>query len=102
MAATLYPWTPSAKRSDPGAYPERFLPNWSSLLKKHSVTIRGHRTSFSIEDEFYEELLALADAQGKSLAWLVSRIDVARGQEMNLSSAIRLYVLKQLKSSISP
>ncbi|MGI9402166.1 MAG: ribbon-helix-helix domain-containing protein [Rhizobiaceae bacterium] len=87
-----------------GKFPPRWPhpSNWSNLLRKHSVTIRGHRTSFSIEDEFYEELLALANTHGKSLAWLVSRIDAARGQETNLSSAIRLHVLKSLKSSNTP
>lgn len=69
------------------------------MLKKRSITIRGHRTSFSVEDAFHEELLRLADTQGKSLAWLVTRIDAARPQDQNLSSALRVHVLEALKKT---
>ncbi|MEM7462980.1 MAG: ribbon-helix-helix domain-containing protein [Pseudomonadota bacterium] len=71
------------------------------MLKKHSITIRGHRTSFSIEDEFYRELLALAETENKPLARLVSQIDERRSPDTNLSSAIRLRVLEALKIRIS-
>lgn len=67
-------------------------------MKKRSVTIRGHRTSFSVEDAFYEELLAQAEQTGQSLARLVTRIDIARAPEVNLSSAIRLHVLETMKT----
>ncbi|EFL90783.1 ribbon-helix-helix domain-containing protein [Ahrensia sp. R2A130] len=64
---------------------------------KRSITIRGHRTSFSLEDEFWAELKALAATQGVSLSQLVAEIDTTRGTERNLSSALRLYVFNHLK-----
>lgn len=72
-------------------------------MRKRSVTIDGHRTSISLEDAFWAELSALARTRGQSLNALVAEIDrdrVARGAG-NLSSALRLHVLKELKSSIS-
>jgi predicted DNA-binding ribbon-helix-helix protein len=69
-----------------------------SAVRKRSVTIRGHRTSFSVEDEFFAELARLAAETGRPVAALVAEIDEARGREVNLSSAIRLHVLEALKS----
>jgi predicted DNA-binding ribbon-helix-helix protein len=69
-----------------------------SAVRKRSVTIRGHRTSFSVEDEFFAELARLAAETGRPVAALVAEIDEARGREANLSSAIRLHVLEALKS----
>lgn len=64
-------------------------------MGKRSVTIAGHRTSVSLEDEFWEELCRLADRDGKSLNRLIAEIDEDRAA--NLSSAIRLYVLASLR-----
>jgi len=64
-------------------------------VRKHSVTISGHRTSFSIEDEFLAELRAAAARAGLSLAALVAEIDETKPRDSNLSSALRIYVLKQ-------
>jgi predicted DNA-binding ribbon-helix-helix protein len=68
---------------------------------KRSLTIARHRTSVSLEDEFWETLGALARADGKSLAALVGEIDKRRstraGPQPSLSAAIRLYVLERLK-----
>lgn len=66
---------------------------------KRSVTIRGHRTSLSLEPEFWEELKRAADARGVSLAGLIAEVDAARGPapESNLSSALRVFVLDWLK-----
>ncbi len=64
-------------------------------MKKHSLTIAGHRTSISLEEEFWAELKAAAEAEGKSLAGLVAEIDEARTG--NLSSALRIWVLKRLQ-----
>lgn len=69
-------------------------------LRKHSVSIRGHRTSFSLEDEFWEPLNELADKTGTSVAALVTRIDAKRGEGENLSSALRLYVLRKLQDEL--
>ena len=65
--------------------------------KKRSVTIRGHRTSFSLEDAFYSELERIAAAQGKPVAALIGEIDASQSRNTNLSSALRLYVLAEVK-----
>ncbi|GAC1040679.1 ribbon-helix-helix domain-containing protein [Rhizobium sp. No.120] len=67
------------------------------MIRKHSATLHGHRTSFSLEDAFWAELKAIANARGTSLAALISEIDDGREAGSNLSSALRLYVLKWLK-----
>jgi len=67
-------------------------------MRKHSVIITGHPTSLSIEDEFWEELKHLAKRQEKSLTQLIEQIDNQR--KSNLSSALRVYVLKALKKEI--
>ena len=68
---------------------------------KRSLTIAKHRTSVSLEDEFWEALGALARAEGKSVAALVGEIDKRRstrtGPQPSLSAAIRLYVLERMK-----
>jgi predicted DNA-binding ribbon-helix-helix protein len=68
-----------------------------SLIRKRSIAIRGHRTSFSIEQPFYDDLLAIADKRGLSLAALVAEIDAARPRDANLSSALRIHVLAWAK-----
>lgn len=67
-------------------------------LKKHSVTIRGHRTSVSMEAIFWEALKAEVKAEGISLAALIVRIDETRTG--NLSSALRVYVMEVLKKKL--
>ena len=65
------------------------------MLRKRSVTISGHRTSISLEDEFWDELVLISKYREISLNELVSMIDKKR--DNNLSSAIRIFVLKSLK-----
>lgn len=65
--------------------------------KKRSVTIRGHRTSFSIEEPFFLELERLARSRNMALAALIAEVDAARSSDINLSSALRLHVLQALK-----
>lgn len=66
-------------------------------MAKKSVVIAGrHETSISLEDEFYEELVTIAREKNLSINQLVTEIDEEREVE-NLSSAIRLYILKWLK-----
>jgi predicted DNA-binding ribbon-helix-helix protein len=62
---------------------------------KRSLTISGHRTSLSLEPEFWTVLKRAAQEERKSLATLVSEIDRGRG-ERNLSSALRVWVLNRL------
>jgi predicted DNA-binding ribbon-helix-helix protein len=70
-------------------------------MRKRSITIRGHQTSITLEDAFWDELSALANARKLSLSALVAEIDKARGTPGNLSSALRLHVLEALKRKIS-
>lgn len=69
------------------------------LIHKHSATLHGHRTSFSLEDEFWCELKAIAKQRGMSLAGLITEIDDQRAGLGNLSSSLRLYVLRYLKGN---
>ena len=59
---------------------------------KRSFSIAGHRTSISLEGEFWEALRAAAAAEQVPVARLIARIDAARGQS-GLSSAVRVWVL---------
>ncbi|HRP80142.1 MAG TPA: ribbon-helix-helix domain-containing protein [Aquamicrobium sp.] len=68
-----------------------------SGIVKRSVSIRGHRTSYSLERPFHDELARIAAARGIALAALVGEIDQTRPRETNLSSALRLHVLENLK-----
>ncbi len=61
---------------------------------KRSLTIAGHRTSLSLEPEFWDALQKAATERGISTANLVSEIDQTRG-ERNLSSAVRVWLLKE-------
>ena len=67
------------------------------MIRKHSVTLRGHRTSFSLEDEFWNEAVSIARQRDMSIAALLTEIDETRAPDSNLSSAIRLHVLLQFK-----
>ncbi len=64
---------------------------------KRSVTIAGHRTSLSLEPEFWDALNRLATVRDLSLAGLVRAIDEERGRT-NLSSALRVAVLNATRS----
>ena len=65
-----------------------------SSVVKRSVTIRGHRTSLSLEQPFFDRLLAIAARRQLSLAALIAEIDDARPKDANLSSALRIFVLE--------
>jgi predicted DNA-binding ribbon-helix-helix protein len=68
---------------------------------KHSLSIARHRTSVSLEDEFWDALASLAREDGKSVAALVGEIDKRRsgkpGPQVSLSAAIRVYVLERMQ-----
>jgi predicted DNA-binding ribbon-helix-helix protein len=66
---------------------------------KRSVVINGRKTSVSLEEPFWRDLKEIADSQGVTLSNVVTMIDRTRRQEQtNLSSAIRLFVLEQIKN----
>jgi predicted DNA-binding ribbon-helix-helix protein len=68
----------------------------SGDIRKRSVKLAGHRTSLSVEDEFWDELKSIAARQHESVTDLLTRIDTQRPG--NLSSAVRLYVLQWHRS----
>ncbi|MDG1858194.1 MAG: ribbon-helix-helix domain-containing protein [Emcibacteraceae bacterium] len=72
------------------------MSNDDEILKKHSVVIAGHQTSVTLEDIFWRELKNIAEQEQKSLKALITQIDEKR--TTNLSSAIRVFVMKNLKS----
>jgi predicted DNA-binding ribbon-helix-helix protein len=66
---------------------------------KRSVSIAGHRTSISLEEPFWEGLREIAEREKRSVQSLIGRIDAERG-EQNLSSAIRVFVLNDLRDRL--
>lgn len=69
-----------------------------SVVRKRSLSICGHRTSVSLEDAFFVELETAAARRGMALAALVAEIDAKRPPGANLSSALRLFVLDEVKT----
>ena len=67
----------------------------SSVIKRTAM-VGGHKTSISLEDEFWSGLKEIAQAQGASVAQTVTEINTTR-QQKNLSSAIRLFVLGHIR-----
>lgn len=82
-------------------------------IRKRSVTIKGHRTSVSLEQAFWAALREVADKRGLSLAAIIAEVDKANARSpgpsrigrpgggltraANLSSALRVYVLEQVR-----
>ncbi|MEM8792374.1 MAG: ribbon-helix-helix domain-containing protein [Pseudomonadota bacterium] len=61
--------------------------------RKRSLTLRGHRTSVSLEDPFWEIFCRIAKSKGRSINALAAELDEAREPPASLASAIRLHVL---------
>lgn len=66
------------------------------MLKKSVIIANRHETSISLEDEFFIELQTIAKEKNLSINQIVTLIDSEREVD-NLSSAIRIYILKYLK-----
>ncbi|MCV2880937.1 ribbon-helix-helix domain-containing protein [Actibacterium sp. XHP0104] len=60
---------------------------------KRSLTLRGHRTSVSLEDEFWQAFRKIAREKEKAVNALAAEIDAERDMETGLATAIRLFVL---------
>lgn len=65
-------------------------------MKKISLSLSGHQTSISLEQEFIDALHDIATASNRSIASIINEIDAGRGNK-NLSSAIRIWILKQYR-----
>jgi predicted DNA-binding ribbon-helix-helix protein len=63
---------------------------------KRSLTLRGHRTSVSLEDVFWTEFRKIAERRGQTINALAAEIDVARDPDVGLASAIRVFVLEEV------
>jgi predicted DNA-binding ribbon-helix-helix protein len=79
--------------ASPDALNEAELGDMNSLVVKRSVVIGEHKTSISLEEPFWAALKQIAHAQHITLSALIAQIDATREQS-NLSSAIRVYVLR--------
>jgi predicted DNA-binding ribbon-helix-helix protein len=71
-----------------------------SLVVKRSIVIAGHKTSVSLEEPFWLGLKEIAQGQHVTLSNMVGDIDTRRRQG-NLSSAIRLFVLDNVRTRVS-
>lgn len=65
---------------------------------KRSLTLSGHRTSVSLEAAFWDEFRRLAETRGVSINALASELDARRAPPASLASAIRLFVLAEVKA----
>ena len=69
-----------------------------SVIAKRSIMINNHKTSVSLEDEFWNALKEIAQQRNQRLSVLIAQIDSERTTG-NLSSALRLFVLEQYRTS---
>jgi predicted DNA-binding ribbon-helix-helix protein len=70
-----------------------------SAITKRSVVIGGHKTSVSLEEPFWTAVREIAETQALSVSSLLRQIDQAR-RDTNLSSAIRVYVLENVRARL--
>jgi predicted DNA-binding ribbon-helix-helix protein len=73
----------------------------SARPEKHSLTLRGHRTSVSLERAFWEAFRDLAAARGQTLNQLAAEIDAGRDGDIGLASAIRVHLLAHFRALAS-
>ena len=70
-----------------------------SGLERRTLTVSGHRTSVALEPPFWRELAAIASSRNLTVTALVTDIDAARPG--SLASAIRVYVVDELRAAVS-
>lgn len=72
--------------------------------QKHSLTLHGHRTSVSLEPEFWQAFQDLAKEKGIALNALAAEVDGIRSEtgdiDRGLASAIRVYILNELTQKL--
>lgn len=66
---------------------------------KRSLTLKGHRTSVSLEDDFWVAFKEIASEKQLPINVLAAQIDAERGLDAGLASAIRIYVLRHYRST---
>lgn len=71
-----------------------------SAIVKRSVVVDGHKTSITLEADFWDRLKDIARARGIKMPVLLGQIEAGREGNANLSSACRLFVLRDLLKQI--
>jgi predicted DNA-binding ribbon-helix-helix protein len=71
-----------------------------SIVRKRSIHLRGEKTSISLEDEFWSAFQEIAALRNERIPDLINAIDRERPRGVNLSSAIRLFVLRHFRALI--
>lgn len=97
---------PGEDADRPAVQPPAFrldMPLAASRPRKRSFSIRGHKTSISLEAAFWDALVEIARARGLPLAQLIAAIDAERGPS-GLSGAVRIFILDHYRraASVSP
>ncbi len=69
--------------------------------QKHSLTLKGHRTSVSLEDDFWFAFRDISEELNRPINDLAAEIDEMRGEDCGLASAIRLFVLNDLQDRLT-
>jgi predicted DNA-binding ribbon-helix-helix protein len=64
---------------------------------KRSLSLHGHRTSVSLEAEFWQAFREIATGRGVALNALAAEIDDTRAPGVGLASAIRVFVLTEVR-----
>lgn len=67
---------------------------------KRSVNIQGHATSITLEEEFWHVLKTISKKTKRPIRQIVAELDEKKAPEDNLSSAIRVFVLKSVQGGI--
>ena len=65
---------------------------------KRSLTLRGHRTSVSLEDEFWQAFREIAQERDLAINELAAEIDETRALDCGLATEMRLYVLRHYRA----
>lgn len=66
---------------------------------KRSFKIRGHRTSLSLEQPFWDALRDIADRENVPLSKLVADVDTMRDANTSgLSGAVRVFILQHYRN----
>jgi predicted DNA-binding ribbon-helix-helix protein len=68
-----------------------------SPVIKRSIIRDGHKSSVSLEDQFWDGLQEIAGRENMTVSTLIGKIDQRRNSH-NLSSAIRVYVLDDFRA----
>lgn len=69
-----------------------------SPIIKRSVSVNGHKTSISLEEPFWNEIKTIASQKNTSIKDLITDIDRGKQAEANLSSSLRVFILRHYRA----